>query len=367
MPVSSLTYSPTLNPGVICTRLSGLLRRGVISDPVLNDRIARLEQSFRRYTHVFPYGLWAPGLVITHEIRALSDLLLPMEDLKKVFGCFFAKALLFSPFPGASPIDNAVSWPDALQKLQPAQGANPALMLQFLLKNETERCRFLFQNFLPDHYGGNFNRYPEQLVFLSRWLRESTGLSSEPLQCLDAACSSGEGTYDLVKLLLGLGLSPGSFRVRGTTLEPLELFAAAHCFFPHNAKRQAAVRHHVQPLLDEGISPCLTFCLEDLTLAPAAVEEFHIILCNGVLGGPFLHDHNELERVVASLARRLKTGGVLVAADRFHDGWKKKVPVRVLAEMMTRNGMVVREAGDGLAAIKTGSALRPRRGRRQNP
>jgi hypothetical protein len=58
--------------------------------------------------------------------------------------------------------------------------------------------------------------------------------------------------------------------------------------------------------------------------------------------------------VVGDLERRLNPGGVLLVADRFHAGWKKKTPSATLAELLTASGLRVATTGDGITAVKNG-------------
>jgi hypothetical protein len=50
------------------------------------------------------------------------------------------------------------------------------------------------------------------------------------------------------------------------------------------------------------------------------------------------------------LARRIKPGGILLAADRFHGGWKKEVPPEVVRGVLQRSGFRLHPIKDGIAA-----------------
>ena len=170
---------------------------------------------------------------------------------------------------------------------------------------------------------------------------------------LDAACGCGEGSYDLVKLLVECGFCPEELDIHGSTIEPFELFAAAHCFFPHNRQRQDLYRHRTEPLFQNGITERMHFFLEDLLGTEGTAGGFNVILCNGILGGPFLNQRKALDLVVAGMVGRLKPGGILLVANRFHDGWKKLVPETLLAELLIRSGLNVVDIGEGLVGTKT--------------
>jgi chemotaxis methyl-accepting protein methylase len=170
------------------------------------------------------------------------------------------------------------------------------------------------------------------------------------VRCLDAACGSGEGTYELALLLMEKSFQEGSIHLRGVTLEPLELFAAAHCSFPHDPPRTAAYRLHTAPLCASGATEKIRFTLEDLTgPAPARERGYDIILCNGLLGGPFLHEPRDLLETVQRLAGRLKGQGILLAASRFHGGWKKLAPDKELREIFRVCGLRILPVSEGVA------------------
>lgn len=362
-----LKYKPVLAPQVMAERLSNLLPPGPIADNSLERRISRLEHDFSRYAATYPHGLWAPGLAVTNEMRGMTECYLPLAEIRQLFDRFFAGALTFTPFLGASIIHTSVSWLDALQSLQSLVGrANPALLLRRLMADEEERRRFLFFNFLPRQYGGGFGRYPAQTAFLRNWLGKNRGRFNEGLHCLDAACGCGEGTYELALLLLECGFRVEALEVHGSTLEPLELFAAAHGYFPHEPLRQVSYRRYIQPFFQCGAADRVHFRQEDIAGTPAA-ERYDVVLCNGILGGPFVHERYALEMSIACLAKRVKPGGILLAADRFHDGWKKIAPAALLEEIFAENGFRLLRIKEGVAGVKTERAPLPRRVRRQSP
>ena len=367
MQKQKLEYQPVLAPQAVADRLSNLLPPGPIVDRNLERLVSRIEHRFSRYAATYPHGLWAPGLAVTNEMRGMTECYLPLAEIRQLFNRFFADALTFTPFLGASIIHNSISWLDALQMLQPlVRQANPAPLLRRLMVDEEKRRRFLFFNFLPRQYGGGFGRYPAQTAFLRNWLMENKGRFDNGLHCLDAACGCGEGTYELALLLLECGVRVESFKVHGSTLEPLELFAAAHGYFPHEPLRQVSYRRSIQPLFQCGATERMHFRQEDIAGTPA-VERYNVVLCNGILGGPFVHERNALEMLIACLAKRVKPGGVLLAADRFHDGWKKIAPAALLEEIFAENGFRLLRIREGVAGIKTERAPLPRRARRRNP
>jgi chemotaxis methyl-accepting protein methylase len=345
-------FHPTLDPVWIRLRLHGLLIPGEIDDRNLENRIDLLDERFRIYAASVPFGIWAPGLDISHAMRSLTEALLPVAEIRSLFRRMLALSLTHEPFFPSAGLWSAPTWLDFLTNMPPELvKANPARLLRRLLRDGEFRCRFLFALFLPRRFGGGFGRYPAQADFLRRRL-ETTGPVGT-MCCLDAACGSGEGTYELALLLLESGYAPERMELHGVTVEPLELFAAAHGWFPHDPARQAAFRSRTGRLFKADIARRITFMREDLTAArDGATVRYDIILCNGLLGGPLLHGCNELEEAVGRLCRRLKRNGMLLAADHFHGGWKKDTPRTRLREMLAGNGLEALDVDEGVAGVR---------------
>jgi len=332
-----------------------LLVPGSIVDRDLDRRIVRLAEQFQVYAANYPFGLWSPGLVVSQEMRVLTELYLPLTEVRRAFRRLLRLALKFPPLFTATPFCRAVSWLDVLQRLQPlVHEPDPAKLLRRLMADGDLRRQFVFDIFLPKQYGGGFGRYPGQLGFLRGWLTEHRPRLAGGVTCLDAACGSGEGTYELAMLLMECGFAQERLQVHGSTLEPVELFAAAHGYFPHDSARQAAYRQQLQPLIAEGAAPRMLLTLDDLSKPRLGSAGYDIILCNGLLGGPLLHDRRELTIVVEGLARRLNSGGVILAADHFHGGWKVLVPNGLLEGLLMQAGLRIVAVAEGVAAEKRG-------------
>jgi chemotaxis methyl-accepting protein methylase len=349
-----LCYTPQFDEAAIERNLRDLLVPDVLSDRDLERRIAILAERFRIYTAHYPHGLWAPGVVITPEMRNLTEFYLPLYEIRRAFDHLFSIALRFSPFLAASTIHNASAWLDALHGLEPVVNSpDPASLLRSLMTDEGLRHRFIFANFMPARYGGGFGRYPGQAEFLRKWLVENRSRFAGKVHCLDAACGSGEGTYELALFLMKSGFAADSIHVCGATLEPLELFAAAHRHFPHDPLRTEAYRLHTAPLRANGATGKIRFTLEDLIgAAPASERGYDIILCNGLLGGPFLHEPRDLVEMVRRLTGRLSGKGILLAASRFHGGWKKLAPMEALREIFRVCGLRILPVAEGVAGEK---------------
>lgn len=349
-----LSFLPSLSPDQAKRNLSTLLVRGTIQNAALDSAVKRLDERFRSYCALYPHGLWTPGLVITGEMRGCTEQYLPMTEIRSAFNRFFSLALHYPLSDENNPFLSASNWLDLLQRLRlPKEALNPAALLRNLIIDEFFRVRFLFSAFLPNHHGGSFSRYPDQIRFLEGWVTQRRAFLSQQTDTLDAACGTGEGTYDVAGLLLKCGIPSRAQRVHGCSLEPLEVFAAAHCCFPHDPEREERFRSISVPLFTAQATSGMLFFQDNIMRQPTREEKpYDIILCNGLLGGPILHGADLLEKAIASLVKRLKAGGVLLAADRFHGGWKKDNPQALLEEIMQHNGLMVQRGDFGIAAEK---------------
>lgn len=346
---------PVTDPERTRRDLRRLLVAGPIDDRDLERRIASLDRSFRAYAATVPFGLWGEGLVITAEMRAATDLLLPLAEVRRAFRRLLRLSLSAASSLDGTPLGAAASWPDCLARLDPPfRERNPARLLARLAADGELRTRFLFSLFVPRRHGANPARYPAQGDFLRRWLRAGGPGRGTPLRCLDAACGAGEGTYGLARLLLEAGFAPDAFSIVGASRDPIEIFAAVHGFFPHDPPRQEAFRLLREELRAAGTLGRLRFATEELTEKAREPETFDVILCNGILGGPFLHGRRELERAAAELAGRLAAGGIILAADHFHGGWKRTAPSGMLGDILAGQGLSVTVAGEGIAGIRGG-------------
>jgi hypothetical protein len=72
-----------------------------------------------------------------------------------------------------------------------------------------------------------------------------------------------------------------------------------------------------------------------------------------LLGGPRFSKERDIETVVAELHKRLRSGGIILVADRFHGGWKKRMPTASLQRILRNHGFRIRDVAEGLAAEKT--------------
>lgn len=345
-----LSFSPTIAADEVEQRLKTLLVCGPLDDPSLDRATARIGAAFRSYAASYPLPLWAPGLAVTQEMRTLSEALFPYRRVKSAFSLLVRKSCRFSPLVRFSALEGSSTWLDLLARTAPLfTCADPASTLRLLAGDERARRSFLFSLFLPRHYGGAFDRYPRQSDWISGWLARNRERLAGSIRALDCACGSGEGGYRLSELIVAAGYAASRSAVHGSTVEPFELFAAAHGYFPHDPKRQEGYRQRTAPLLTADAPP-MEFYLDEV--GSRGRGGYDLILCNGLLGGPLLHEEDTLQEAVAALASRLAPGGVLLAADRFHEGWKLKVPRETLVQALKESGLKPVEVPEGIGGVR---------------
>lgn len=317
--------------------------------------VQRLHALFKIYAATSPEPLPAPGLIITPEIRTQCERYLPIADIAMIFNRLYSAALNYPPILSSTPFYNALSWADVFAVL-PAEfqsTPNPAGLLDTLLADSRLLIRFLFSSFLPSRFYGGIGRYPRQQNFIREWLSTRTGGA---IHCLDAACGIGEATYGLAILLSESGFSPDKAVIKGCTLEPLEVWAAAHSRFPHDLYREALLKAATSTLKELGFDRCISFHCHDVLNLPlfrgGKDGLFDLILCNGLLGGPILHEKRQLDEVIKNLVKMLAPGGALLAANNFHGGWQQKCPQYELRALFEKHGLNNILSGEGIGGQK---------------
>jgi len=356
--------SPSLDNGDASIALGSLLTDDIHRNRFRNA-IHFLHRRFETYTSTCPAPLISPGLIVTPEIRVQSELYLPIAEIAAVFSRLYSAALTYPPILSSTPFHNALSWADTFVELPPflQLSVNPSLLLKRLLTDRDQLTEFLFASFLPRRFYGGLGRYPEQQKFIREWLvTRGTGA----LHCLDAACGTGEETYGLALLLSEEGFAPEEIRITGWTLEPLEVWAATHRRIPHDTRRETLLREATSVLTQHGYDRCISFNCHDIlsssqpttchpkssVIAAGENSLFDLILCNGLLGGPIINGSEQLDRAAAHLAALLSPGGILLAGDRFHGGWKQKCPQSELRALFERHGLQYIDTGEGVGGLK---------------
>lgn len=359
-----LHLTPPLGAGETFPALDAILAADLDAKE-FRSSINNLNRRFDIYASTCPEPLIAPGLIVTTEIRVQSELYLPIADIAAAFYRLYAAALTYPPIFSSTPFHNSMSWADTFVELPPSLqfSANPALLLEKLLSEREMLMEFMFGSFLPRRFYGPLGRYPGQLNFIGEWLKT---VGKRPLHCLDAACGTGEETYALALLLSEQGFAPEEICIRGWTLEPLEVWVAAHLRFPHDMRRETQLREATSVLFQQGYDRSISFCCRDILTIPSSAESypgkcgsadidksrFDLILCNGLLGGPIIHDKKTVNQAIGNLARLLAPGGLLLAADHFHGGWKQKCPQGELRAFLENNGLMYVDTGEGIGGLK---------------
>jgi len=358
------SLTPTLDAGAASANLGKLLDTD-IDAKLFRGAIRHLHTSFDIYAATCPVPFIAPSLIVAPEMRRQSELYLPIADISRIFNRLYRHALTWQPVLSSTPFHIAPSWADLFVALPPRLqfSANPARLMEALLADQELLTEFLFASFMPRRFYGGFGRYPLQVDFIREWLGTTwQSCGDKGLRCLDAACGSGEDSYSLANLLMESGFAAGEIQIEGWTLEPLEVWSAAHQIFPHDQRREAAFRRETTRLFERGYQAGIRFRCADLTEishnSPLSageandVGQFDLILCNGLLGGPIINETEHLARVVSNLASFLAPGGILLAADSFHSGWKSKCRDADLEALFTQMGLKSLDAGEGVGGLK---------------
>jgi chemotaxis methyl-accepting protein methylase len=348
----NLNFKATIDSDQFALDFECLFVSGRIVDKDLDRRIINLSRMFKTYVNRCPVPLWATGLALTDEICRITETYLEYYNIKMALLRLIGKSLRINCVP--PPLLLSVEeWARFLDKLHILnETADPASLILRLAENENDRLRFLFSVYLPHQFGGSFGRYPRQLEFIRTWIESSEGNSKLPISCLDAACGSGEGSYELARMLLDCGVDSSRICISGVTISPLEVFAAAHAYFPQDLLRQLSYREFVESINRFGAMPNINFMACDLmSWEPSAM--YRVIICNGILGGPLMHESKDVEAVIRRLSGCLHSGGIFLAADRFHGGWKKGITNLQMEELLRKCGLEVLSVSEGVAGVRS--------------
>ncbi|MDA8430613.1 MAG: chemotaxis protein CheR [Geobacteraceae bacterium] len=345
-------FCPSRNAGDADRTLATLIRPQL--DPQLFAGSIRLLQRLCSACKAGCPPPWASrDAQITPEMTYQSEQWLPLEELRPHFYRLYRQSLSYPPVFSSSPFADAASWAGMVSRFPPflRHSANPASLLEQLLSDDALRIKFLFWSFMPERfYGCSSNRYPGQSSLIADWIRQRR-YRGTPLRCLDAASGDGANSYAVARLLAEQGWSPDRFAIEGWTLDPLEAWAAAHGRFPHDPARELSFRQATADCFEQGFAAAVRFYSVNILDAPNA-KPFDLILCNGLLGGPIIHERQALDAVVRKLTGLLAPGGMLLAADHFHAGWKQQCPQQELRALLSLYGLVPVDATEGVAGSK---------------
>lgn len=348
-----LEFQPDLSVSALNLSLRRLLHSGSIMDSTLEQSCQKLSASYRLLCSCSPEPLWAPCLQITPELRRQSELYLPLAVITPVIRRLIRLSCRYEPFLTALPQAFSLSWYDALSAFRPVPAsADPGVLIRNIAENEPLRQSVLSSLLNPVRYGGGFGRYSGQMEFIATWLNERSKNGGASLRLLDAACGSGEQCYELASLLQKSGVNWATAIIHGVTVEPLELATAAHGWFPHDKERQADFHREVKPLLAAGCGRLIRFIAGDIENPQWSGESYDLIICNGLIGGPMLHDRTRIALALSALTGSLKKKGLLLMSDRFHHGWHRKTPRSAVADLLVNAGLVSLDCKDGQAFFR---------------
>ncbi len=277
---------------------------------------------------------------------------MPISEIRQMFYRLYNNSLSYFPIFSSTPFYKALSWADCYTRFPEwlQITPNPALLIKHLLNDERLLVRFIFYSFLPKRFNGaGFGRYPEQLLQIQSWLSRRRNI---PLRLLDAACGTGEGTWELLELSAKTGLKPEQVTTEGWTLDPLEAWVAEKQVLPHELERGKNYKCRVSHLVEQGWGNRISFRAFNLLSERYDTTQFDLILCNGLLGGPIINQPEELLRVVRNLAAILTPDGLLLIADHFHSGWGKKDCRPAVERFLNEFGLDTDPAGEGIAAFR---------------
>src|SRR5512138_2339353 len=87
-----LSFRPDLTQKSIEATLAGLLHSGDIMDRRLEGCCRRLDQRFRVFASTCPVPEWAPGLIITAEMRCQYESYLPLIEIRTALAALCQQA-----------------------------------------------------------------------------------------------------------------------------------------------------------------------------------------------------------------------------------------------------------------------------------
>ncbi len=272
----------------------------------------------RAFAESAPPPWWAPGLELTPAVRQAYESYLPICDflagLARLGRAFlphpsWLPAVLRTPQireHGDAGPTSPLSLPDLWAELPPHLAGRTTF-------RPDERLAIFCALAAPARLGTAAGRYPEQTA---RLCAAASGLAEHPpLRMLDLGCGTGQGTWELAGTLAAATARPVA--ALGLTREPLEAWMAARRQTPHDPRRELAF-----PAVPACV--CVHFVAGDMRRLPLRCG-FHLIVANGIVGGPFLKEPGPVMRWLDAAGRLLLPGGRLSLANRFHEGSRRRI------------------------------------------
>ncbi len=260
-----------------------------------------------------PPPWWAHGLVLDSDVRQQYENYLPVGEFKRDLHAL-ARCMLPDPDWTPSALKTTkgcgcCSWGEkhaSLPDLWQTMSAEFAGKLRFELDEMLPLFCALAD---PPRFGTDFGRYSQQLDLLRNWLFD---IPRSRCRALDLGCGTGQGTWELTALLRHGGVRKPL--VTGVTYEPLEAWMAGNRQLPHDLRRAAVFKGF-------SCEDTPEFVVADVNDMPFGCRHnVDLIICNGLIGGPFLHHEEQIEKLLAAFRGMLRPDGVVTVANHFHDG-----------------------------------------------
>ncbi|MFA5206138.1 MAG: methyltransferase domain-containing protein [Lentisphaeria bacterium] len=283
---------------------------------------SRWEEHFARFRRTTGAPWWAPGLILTPELRRQHELALPQDRYRRDLAAVAARLL-----PGRAWLPRLLCDPDAVLSLPDLWSRLPPRLAGLSRLDEAACGALLCALADPPRFGTDTGRYPEQLAEAAAWLRDRPATA---WRALDLGCGTGHGTWELAAAAAGHGTGT----VVGATREPLEAWMAASRRLPHDSGRE-----HRFPAPPPAAAGRVHFVAADALAPPFRPHRFDLILVNGLAGGPHLCAPDAMGRLLGALARLAAPGGRIACACRFHDGYAPDLAA--FAAQARRNGWQV--------------------------
>ena len=305
-----------------------------------DDTLARLAVHNRRWVarmaiwrRYAPPPWWGEGLVISPPLRASYEAYLPIAVFYADLRCLAGH---FLPAPSWIPVllcgcqyhtapTFGLAAPPSLPDFWAELPSPLAGRVTFAPEELLALCCALAD---PPRFGTDACRYPAQLSRLAGQFRQWAS-RPRPLRLLDIGCGVGLNTLEIAALgaeRLGSGLD-----ILGVTSEPLEVWMAEHRRLPHDPRRELRLRQYPADLPVRFRANRF----QDL----AGEEAFDVIVCNGLAGGRFLHQRQDVALFLETCRRHVSPGGTVFLANHFHDGCRPACE-RLLAEAAGRGFLV---------------------------
>lgn len=254
---------------------------------------------------------WTPGMIVSPEIRGRFESFLPWREFSRSLR---SVARAFLPSEAWVPRllqDNALESILEFWEELPQYSGRVSLV-------DDELLPFFCACADPPRFGTDVGRYPQQLDVLRQMELPPGG------RLLDLGCGVGLGTLEAVA---ALGLAGGV----GVTQEPLEAWMAKSHRLPHDPVRSRHFSQFADVSAQFVAGDVLEWCGEG---------GFAVILCNGLAGGRFLSQDEQLRKLLKVFEAQLALGGVVGMANAFHEGQRSAVE-RLLALAQEEGWQVV--------------------------